>query len=433
MLSAGGSVTASADASATLSDLGEDFGSDRTTQNYVSVRDQRSVLDSIEDILRTLDTPPSQVLVEATILAVKLDEDNALGIDFSVVGGVDFGALATLTNGGEQLELGDLSGDRFDRLHAIGATNTRNIVSEGGLTLGLIKDHVAVFVRALQSITDTVVLANPKVLALNRQWAQVIVGHRDGFLTTTVTETQAIQNVEYLETGTQLLFRPFIGNNGMIRIELHPEDSVGTVVDGLPREQTTEVTTNVLVRDGETILIGGLFREIRSETRNQVPLLGDVPGIGAMFRGTKDNNAREEVIILLTVHIVDSNPVDAKSLKADGRDNDPLRIGMRRDMMGQGRRKLAKEHYWKAIEHQAANEPAKALWYTYMARQNDPGFDPATELRERILANRSLKEMRTSTRDFLHQLLADRRASVAADDATNTDADQEEGETDREP
>src|SRR5690606_22979737 len=96
--------------------------------------------------------------------------------------------------------------------------------------------------------------------------------------TTTVTQTSSIQNVEFLETGTQLRFRPYIGDDGYVRIEVHPEDSTGGLTAAnLPFEQTTEVTTNIIVRDGHTILIGGLFREVTSASRSQVPLVGNVP------------------------------------------------------------------------------------------------------------------------------------------------------------
>lgn len=411
MLSSVGAATAAADSLTSVDQLENDFGGDGVARNYVAVRDQRRVLEDVRKMLRELDVPPRQVLVEATILAVKLDEENALGVDFNIIGGVDFGALATLSNGVQDLEFGTLSGDRLDRLHSGASTDMSSVVSEGGLTLGLVKDHVAVFVRALESITDTVVLANPKILALDRQWARVIVGHRDGYLTTTVTETQAIQNVEFLETGTQLVFRPFIGANGIVRIELHPKDSVGTVVNGLPTEQTAEVTTNVVISDGETIFIGGLFREVTTEGRNQVPLLGDIPGAGALFRGTNDRTSREEVIILLTVHIVDEPNLDDRVGGGRGADTDPIRVGLRRHMMRQGRRNVAKEHYWKAVEHHAGHDWNQAMWHARMALHNDPQFAAAAELREEILANQRLGEMRADTREFLQRFLAESRAA----------------------
>src|SRR5690606_23945551 len=111
-----------------------------------------------------------------------------------------------------------------------GTNFTKDIV--GGLKVGFISSDVSVFVSALESITDTTVLANPKVLALNKQKGEVLVGREDGYLTTTVTESAAVQTVEFLKTGTRLIFRPYIGNDGYIRMEIHPEDSSGGLADG---------------------------------------------------------------------------------------------------------------------------------------------------------------------------------------------------------
>ncbi len=374
-------------------------------QGYLAVRDRPDVLDQIERTLRELDIPPTQVLVEATILAVTLDEDNALGVDFTVVGGVDLELLASLSTAVTDLEVGQLPASRFEQFNANVTTDLTGGFPDGGITFGVIKDQVAVFVRALESITDTVVLANPKVLALNRQRAQVIVGRRDGYLTTTVTQTQAIQNVEFLETGTQLIFRPFIGNNGIVRMELHPEDSVGTVVNGLPSEQTTEVTTNVIVRDGETILIGGLFREVTSDTRNQVPLLGDIPVIGTLFQGRREQIIRQEIIILLTVHIVKDQDAYARAGEEVRQDIERIRVGLRRNMMWHGRKRLAQANYRKAREHFAAGYSDRALWNVRMALRNDSRFLSAIELQEEILASREWDDDGSTGRDFIHRII----------------------------
>jgi len=91
-------------------------------------------------------------------------------------------------------------------------------------------NNVALFIRAMEQVTDTTVISNPKVLALNKQRAEVMVGERLGYLTTTVTETSAIQAVEFIESGTQLIFRPFITDDGYVRMEVHPEVSEGEIV-----------------------------------------------------------------------------------------------------------------------------------------------------------------------------------------------------------
>ena len=90
--------------------------------------------------------------------------------------------------------------------------------------------------------------SHPKVLALNKQRAEIIIGERLGYFgATTVSDGISQQSVEFLETGVQLRFRPFIGDDGFVRLEIHPQRSSGKInaVTGLPDETTTEVTTNV--------------------------------------------------------------------------------------------------------------------------------------------------------------------------------------------
>ena len=94
-----------------------------------------------------------------------------------------------------------------------------------------------------------------------------------------------MQTVEFLDTGTRLIFRPYIGEDGYIRMELHPEDSGGSSTPtNLPFKITTEMTSNIMVKDGHTIVIGGLFRESTTRARSQMPFLGNLPVAGALFR-----------------------------------------------------------------------------------------------------------------------------------------------------
>ena len=413
MLSQGGTAVAAPEPDKGLSSAKEEGGGEASArQSYLVVRDRPDVLERVAATLRELDVRPTQVLVEATILGVTLSDENSLGVDFTVVGGVDLELLGSTSTAVTNLNVGELPTDRFEKFNSNITTDFTGTVPDGGMTIGVIKDHVGVFVRALESISDAMVLANPKVLALNKQKAQVIVGRRDGYLTTTVTETQAIQTVEFLETGTQLIFRPFIGDDGYVRMELHPEDSVGTVAGGLPSEQTTEVTTNVMVRDGQTILIGGLFREVNSDGRSQIPVLGDLPVVGAAFRGRNDRTIRQEVIILLTVHIVKDQDRYAQAGEAARQDSERIRVGMRRHLMWTGRERLAQAHYRKALEQYTAGDLDKAQWNVRLALHNNPELLAAIQLKEEILGRRSWDDDGSMIRGFIQALIAEEQGVV---------------------
>jgi len=365
------------------------------------ITDYVEALDELERVIMQLDVRPRQVLIEATILRATLNENNALGIDFTTVGGVDFGEVNSVSPAAQSITTGNIPQALLGNTNFTVRTDFNSDVRNGGFTFGIIKDQIGVFIRALEEITDTNVLANPKVLALNKQFGEIIVGRRDGFITTTITATTTAQTIEFLETGTILTFRPFIGDDGYVRMEVHPKDSTGGLTEAnLPFEQTTEVTSNIMVKDGRTILIGGLFREVGTATRGQVPLLGDLPIAGGLFRNTSDNTVREEVIILLTVHIVKDDDIDnaSKELKEDV---ERYRVGMRKGMQWFGRERLAQAHYRAALGHLAHGDTDKALWDARMAQHNYPRHIHAALLIEKLQGERDWDSEASAIRAFI--------------------------------
>ena len=419
LLSENGTITPSSPAESGIEPDSSVAGGDTSAaHDYLVIYDYPDRLREIERVLDEVDVKPQQVLIEATILRATLNDDNALGVDFTLTGGVDLEVLGSTSMGITDLTTGELPTNRFGNFNAIAQTELSENVPRGGITIGIIKDHVGVFIRALEQVTDTVLLANPKILALNKQKGQVIVGRRDGYLTTTVTETQAIQTVEFLETGTQLCFRPFIGKNGDVRMELHPEDSTGGLTPAnLPYETTTELTTNVVCKDGQTILIGGLFREVSQESRSQIPVLGNIPVMGAAFQSRADTTLREEVIILLTVNVVKDTDAYARAGRQQMEDIERIRVGLRRGMMWQGRERLAQAHYRQALEHFANGNEGRALWDVRMALHNNPRFVSAIKLKEEILGQRDWDDDGTVTREFLSRIIAEQASPGSGEKA----------------
>lgn len=396
--------------SSSLSNVGGDAHS---IEDMIVVTDYQENLDKVRDILKEVDARPQQILVEATIVRAALTEDNALGVDFTIMGGVDF---STLTNSGSSINSA-LNGNILNQSGATGivdngytgaGTGFTSGVPNGGLKVGVVYNDIAVFLSALEQVTDTVVLANPKVLALNKQLAEVHVGRNDGYLTTTTTESSTVQTVEFLETGTKLMFRPFIGDDGFIRMEVHPEDSNGGLNPaGLPFKSTTEVTSNVMVKDGHTIVIGGLFRESSTSARSQVPGLGNIPFAGYLFRNQRDNTQREEVIILLTPHIIKDQQVFSDMAEEELARAEKLRVGLRNGMMWFGRERLADSCYERAVaEMQKPNPDRKtALWHLNCATNLNPKFIEAIEMKERITGKEVSSADNSTVRSFVKRMM----------------------------
>lgn len=393
------------------------------------VNDYAENLDRIADLIKDIDTPPQQVLVEATVLQTALDEANAFGIDFTILGSLNFTDLTNPLAAVNNL----LQGDGRDGVQPADnnaqaiSTSVGNTRGPGGLKVGILSDDIAVFLRVLDEVSTTSVLARPKVMALNRQRAQVLVGNRVGYLTTTSTETTTTQSVSFLDTGIQLLFRPFITNEGMIRMELEPkvsEASLRTVTDSngqtvtIPDELTNQLTTNVRVRDGQTLVLGGLFKESTGITRRQVPYLGDIPVLGLAFRGQDDKVQRNEIIFLITPSIVHD-----EALWAAGQEGlelvDALRVGARKGLLPFGREAMSTKYNQEAMDAYNRGDIEKALYYTNNSLRQAANQPEMIKFREKLTGEK-VKAHDASTAEMIFRQQVARANSPSAMNQSST-------------
>ena len=313
LLSSSGKIAASVKAMQGIAPSQTAAGGDDFSQfDVIVVSDFKKNVESIASSLEQLDRRPRQVLLEATIVAVTLGEGMEFGVGLTGRDGMSMidpldsesvGATADLTRG--TITPGAITPEQIASGIGLGSAAVGNWLSDDGLNLAFFRGDVGVLLRALAVKTEISVLATPKVTTLNKQRGEVLLGSRDGFKTETTSQTSTSQQIEYLETGTRLIYRPFVTSDGYVRLEIHPEDSDGGLTaDGLPFSDTAEITTNVLVKDGDTVVIGGLFRERQSLEVRKLPLLGDIPFLGNLFRGEKKTVLREEIIVMLTPHIL---------------------------------------------------------------------------------------------------------------------------------
>jgi type IV pilus assembly protein PilQ len=392
-------------------------GKSRAVGEFIVVRDYAEVVEQVAQVIARLDVRPKQVLVEAVILRARLDESNALGIDFNALAGIDFRSVNSTSVGVTNLTTGDVPSRKLDGPIAGVETNLSANVPEGGLSVGIITNNVAAFIRALEEVVDLTIVANPKVLTVNEQPGRVIVGREDGYLTTTVTETATIQTVDFIETGTQILFRPFIGDDGYIRMDIHPEDSAGGLTPAnLPFKDTTELTSNVLVKDGHTLVIGGLFRDNITTRTQQFPWLGDIPGFGLLWRGRLDKSVRDEMIVLITPHIITGDEASAESQRTAA-EVERWRVLARRGLMPWGRQRLAQAHYRWALEHYRAGRLDKARWDLEVALWLNPLFVEADRLREQLEQVPTAEPDYSIVHNIVRRLIEQELAGPASDEA----------------
>jgi type IV pilus assembly protein PilQ len=277
-------------------------GDSLTQRDAILVQDYPEVIQEIDNILKEMDIPPTQVVIDAVVLSVKLNDSLKLGVNF-----------ALLNRNGNQLVTSG-NGQTLNSTTGIpgGATNSivpamgEFIANTSGLKYGFIRGDISLFINALESIADTNLVANPQLIVLNKQRAELIIGERLSYKTLAFNGTQTAENVNFLDAGTKLRIRPFIAPDGLVRMELHPERSSATInaTTQLPNLSTTEVTTNVMVKDGTTVVIGGLIEEQVDEQYDRVPFLGGLPLIGPVFRNKTESTVRNELIVLITPRIV---------------------------------------------------------------------------------------------------------------------------------
>ncbi|MCK4373993.1 MAG: hypothetical protein KAX19_01650, partial [Candidatus Brocadiae bacterium] len=171
---------------------------------------------------------------------------------------------------------------------------------------------VTAALRALQEISKLDILSRPSILTSDNQAATITVGEEVPFVRNTrTTETgQTINTIEYEDIGIILQVTPHINPDGLVIMDVSPEIST-TTAETVPISETLNAPvfakrsaeTRIAIRDGQTIVIGGLMQDRRSESVRQVPILGSIPLVGALFRRTVQEKDKTELLIFLTPHV----------------------------------------------------------------------------------------------------------------------------------
>jgi type II secretory pathway component GspD/PulD (secretin) len=367
----------------------------------VLVNDYPDVLEKVAGIFRDSDMQPQQVRVEATILVTDVNEEDAFGLDISLVGKIDF---AQVTNGpmaafdGLKSNSLNSAGTYPDPVPSSASTASLFPVTEADPTLkmGVLANDVAVFLQMLDQVKNTTVLARPSVTVLNRQKAQVNIGAKVGYLSTTQTQTSTTQEVQYIDTGIKLTFRAFISPDGMVRMELAPSiinaeyktvqsvTGTGTGPVQIPNQTNQELRTNVRVKSGQTIVLGGLFREDSTSTNRQIPGLGDV--VPGLFSGQNDKTVRQEVIFLVTPTIVQDPKSEIEGDRAL-KVIDAVQASARAGLLPFSHQQIGGHYQLQALDAWRQGDRERAALYADQALRVGPTSPSMIQLREDIRAD----------------------------------------------
>jgi type II secretory pathway component GspD/PulD (secretin) len=251
-------------------------------QNLLVVEDIPEFLDRIEIVLKTLDKAPQQILIEAKILEITLNQGLSYGIDWTRLFSVDPGEIKQM--------------------------GTQGLAAQGapGFFVNVVNKNIDVLLDALQSDGRVRTISTPKLLALENQEASVVVGERIGYKLTTTINQVTTESIEFLESGVILRVTPSVDSNNRVMLDIYPQISTGSVNDGIPSKSTTEVTTQFIANNRQTIFIGGLLKNSVSEAKNGVPILKSIPLLGGLFSSTDNTSLQTETVVLITPYIVDN-------------------------------------------------------------------------------------------------------------------------------
>lgn len=261
---------------------------------------------SLLNLLQELDQPAKSVLIEVTVAEVNLTDAEQLGVEWALNNSVTQGAIwAAGTMGGLGLGAGGLTIRRFSQ-----AGSPRMVIN------------------ALATQNKARILSSPRILARNGELAIIQVGQEVPIITSQQTTTTAtnfvpgaapsagiLQSVQYKNTGVILKVKPVIHSGDRIDIDVSQEvssaQSTTTGVTTSPTISTRKLDTKLSLKDGTTVLLGGLMSSNQNNTSNGIPLLKDIPGIGQLFRSDNDTQTKTELIVLITPYVV-ANDEDAQ-------------------------------------------------------------------------------------------------------------------------
>lgn len=282
--------------------------------NALIIRAEQQDYIVLEEIIRKLDIQRSQVLVEGIIMEMTLNKANALGAEWrlldSALSSTDRTAL-----GGTNLPVGSKTGliDQLATQPFAGPSGLVLGAAEGTLTFGGTTFlNIGLLVQALQQDTDVNILSTPHLLTMDNQEARIIVGEERPFLQSSLSAatgatTPSVTNTyEFKDLGLSLTITPHITKGEYIKLKIFQQlkSFVGEAETGAVTSTKREAETTVLVKNGETVVIGGLISDTRRENKAQVPCLGDIPLLGWAFKRRTQSGDKQNLMILIKPTII---------------------------------------------------------------------------------------------------------------------------------
>lgn len=265
--------------------------------NKMAITDYPDKIAELGGIIEAFDEKPLQVRIDAQIVEISPEKDEfKMGVDWDVWLSKNLRMANPLSLGNSnKLSLG---------------------MAAAGISLGEKYDSKGVL-DLLRTIGKTKILSSPSIMAINNQEAKILVGTKEAYITSSTSQSgsgtsETAQTVNFVDVGVKLYVTPTVSRDGFVTMKIKPEVSSAKMTDltsegkvtQVPIVTTSEAETAVTVKDGMTIVIAGLKKDKKENEVKKIPLLGDIPILGAAFRSVSSSLNKTELVIFLTPRIV---------------------------------------------------------------------------------------------------------------------------------
>jgi general secretion pathway protein D len=288
------------------------ISADKATNSLIVTADRDDYATLVE-VIRQIDIPRAMVYIEALIMEVNTEKSFDLGTEWLVGSDVSSSAIAA---GGFTTDESLLSVDDNGSVSASLASGfSLGLFGESVEIDGITFPSIAAIVQAYKKDEDVNILSTPQLLTTDNQEASITVGSNIPFQTTTsTTDNDTYNSYEYRDVGKTLKITPQINKDRMVRLNLSLEVSaLESTTDFRPTTLKRTVETTVMVKDQRTVVIGGLIDDTFSQTEYKVPCLGDVPGLGWLFKTRSKGSEKSNLFIFITPRVI-QNPGEASTV-----------------------------------------------------------------------------------------------------------------------
>ncbi|MEJ2038114.1 MAG: type II secretion system secretin GspD [Desulfosarcinaceae bacterium] len=298
---------------------------DKATNSLIIMADQEDYF-TLESIIRKIDIPRAMVYIESLIMEVDVNKDFSLGTEWLVGSETSYKDKGMIYGGGfspnEDLPYGTSAGIASGT-GSLPAGFSVGIFGEAISIGGISFPSISALITAFKKDRDAQILSTPQILTTDNQEAKIYVGKNVPFQTqagvASTVSTTAYNTYEYRDVGKTLKITPQISKDRMVRLDISLESTaLESTTDFRPTTLKRTVETTAIVKDGHTIVLGGLIDESSATTDKKVPCLGDIQGLGMLFRSVAKGSTKTNLYIFLTPRVI-QNPDEADTISTDKR------------------------------------------------------------------------------------------------------------------